>query len=56
MFKVFPDIKSGGNFHHKLGPRSGLSRMLPTTISADWKIINNPDTVGWITKTSMTPF
>ena len=21
MFKVFADVKSGGNFHHKLGPR-----------------------------------
>ena len=46
VFKVFANVKSGGNFHHKLGPRSGLSRMLPTTISADWKIINNPDPVG----------
>ena len=44
MFKVFTDVKSGGNFRHNLGPRSGLSRMLPTTISADWKIVNNPDT------------
>ena len=24
MFKVFADVKSGGNFHHNLGPRSGL--------------------------------
>ena len=39
MFKVFTDVKSGGNFRHNLGPRSGLSRILPTTISADWKII-----------------